>query len=470
MSEPPDDLGTWLSEPVRPLPPPPGAFERISKRARRRKVARGALSAAAAAAVVAAAVAVPRLALPGSNQAKRAFTSVGGGPTAHGTRVTYPSAAHHSSTPTTSSSASTSSPTPGPAAGLAGFRVSSVTFVGTTDGWMIGQAGGTGTCADPVASCTSIAETTDYGQTWHKVPAPSAGAPNGPHGVSQIRFRNSSNGWVFGPELWATHDGGHTWRPIQTHGMRVIALEARNERAFAVWARCLGIGGEVAGDCTSFSLYSTVVSSDHWVPVPRADGLTSPRASSALLVLTNTQGYLLAPNGELLSGPTDSIVGWGPVSSNALPVRAPCAPGPPLTGGQPTRALLASTGSGLVLACLGAPAGDRQTKTFYYSPDQGATWGRVGTAPQAGIALSLSGTPFGSVMLATNAGIEVADAADGPWRVASGTTTRGGFSYVGMTTDQQGVAIPADSARHALWITLDYGRTWVRTPVLPASS
>ena len=55
-----DPLDRWLNQQVRPLPPPPGTFELITRRARRRKLRRAAVSVASAAAVAAAvAVAVP---------------------------------------------------------------------------------------------------------------------------------------------------------------------------------------------------------------------------------------------------------------------------------------------------------------------------------------------------------------------------------------------------------------------------
>jgi photosystem II stability/assembly factor-like uncharacterized protein len=41
----------------------------------------------------------------------------------------------------------------------------------------------------------------------------------------------------------------------------------------------------------------------------------------------------------------------------------------------------------------------------------------------------------------------------------------GGFSYVGMTTDQQGVALPASPAAGAVWFTFDGGKSWRPSPV-----
>jgi photosystem II stability/assembly factor-like uncharacterized protein len=36
---------------------------------------------------------------------------------------------------------------------------------------------------------------------------------------------------------------------------------------------------------------------------------------------------------------------------------------------------------------------------------------------------------------------------------------------VGMTSPQQGVAVPADTAQHAVWFTFDGGQTWQAAPI-----
>jgi photosystem II stability/assembly factor-like uncharacterized protein len=51
------------------------------------------------------------------------------------------------------------------------------------------------------------------------------------------------------------------------------------------------------------------------------------------------------------------------------------------------------------------------------------------------------------------------------WAAAQGALPYGGFSYVGMTSPQQGVAVPADTTQHAVWFTFDGGRTWRASPI-----
>ena len=61
MDDKHDDLDTWLNARVDPMPPPPGTFDLIKRRARRRKYRKLAVTAGAAAVIVAAAVTVPQV-------------------------------------------------------------------------------------------------------------------------------------------------------------------------------------------------------------------------------------------------------------------------------------------------------------------------------------------------------------------------------------------------------------------------
>ena len=355
-----------------------------------------------------------------------------------------------------------------------------MTFVGADTGFVLGQAGIPGQCGPPRKYiCTSIAGTTDHGGTWHGVKAPVTGAPAGPAGVSQVRFYNTSDGWAFGPQLWATHDGGQHWKHIDTHGLRVTTLEAAGQRVFAVWAQCSGTGPDFAADCTSSALYSASPGSDQWAPVPGAGpGYSlSGTAGSAALVLSPSRGYLLAPDGTLLSGPVASAGAWQPVTSTgtgstspspgtASPSPAPCEPGPAQADGQPSGALLTgTTSSRLVLVCPSPATGATQAKQVYTSADNGQQWQKAGTAPAAGTATSVAGTAAGTIVLATTAGLQVSTDGGTSWAAGRGALPSGGFSYVGMTSANQGVAVPADVSQHAVWFTFDGGQSWHASPV-----
>jgi photosystem II stability/assembly factor-like uncharacterized protein len=443
-----DDLDSWLDGRVEPLPPPPGTFELIKRRARRRKYGRLAVGASAAAVIVAAAVTVPQMVnLPVANP----VTAAGEG---HASTALPKSSAP----PSTASSSATLAPSSAPAPVPPDFRPTSVTFIGTHTGWVIGQAGTPGRCATQY--CTSMARTDDAGKTWAGVPAPVTGPADGATGVGQVRFLNRSDGWAYGPQLFATHDGGRSWSQVGTSGLRVTDLETVGDRAFALFASCTGTGAAFAAGCTSYTLYSSSASADSWAPVGSATSGLAGGASS--LVLTGTRGYLLAPDRMLYSGPVNGSAPWQPVKA------IPCPVGTPLAGGQPTGALLAAaSAANLVLVCASSSVpGTQQAKDVFTSADGGIVWQNAVAAPALGLATSVAATPIGTV-LATTRGIDVQTAGSATWQAATlnGPLPAGGFGYVGMTTDEQGIALPANPAAGTVWFTFDGGKNWAPSGV-----
>jgi hypothetical protein len=469
--DPRDNVDAWLSERIEPLPPPPGTFDLIKRRARRRKYRRLAITATSAAVLVAAAVTVPQVVnlpmlspSPGQSQA-----AVAGHPPSSAKPTTQSSGASSAA----ASGATLIPPVP------ADFRPTSVTFVSTRTGWVIGQAGTPGNCATQY--CTSVARTGDAGRTWSGVPAPLTGAPDGATGVSQLRFLNLSSGWAFGPGLFVTHTGGKTWTPVDTGGLRVTELETVGNRVFALWASCTGTGAAYASNCTSFTLYSASAAGGGWAPVGAATtGLTSGTVGEAAsLALTGSRGYLLAPDGTLYAGPVDGSAAWRKVASlpdacgtgvqpgQTQPGQAQSGQSQP-GGTQPGQTLFAAvSASDLSLACLAPgrhinPAAPAEQKLIFSSPNGGVSWLRMGQAPTAGIASSLAASPSQSLVLATDRGIEVLPRGEITWRAATLTAAvpAGGFSYVGMTTDDQGIALPADPSAGTVWFTYNGGQTW----------
>jgi hypothetical protein len=196
-----DDVDAWLSERIEPLPPPPGTFDLIKRRARRRKYRKLAITAGSAAVIVAAAVTVPQVVnLPVLNPKPTAAPVAG----AHNATTSQPASSSASGNASAAASSAVPTRLAGPVPG--NFRPTSVTFVGPRTGWVIGQALTPGHCASQF--CTSVAVTRDAGKTWAGVPAPMAGPADGASGLSQIRFLNLKNGWAYGPQLYATHTSG----------------------------------------------------------------------------------------------------------------------------------------------------------------------------------------------------------------------------------------------------------------------
>ena len=464
-----DPLDNWLDEQVQPLSPPPGTFEMITRRARRRKIRKLTVTVVSAAAVAAAVVvAVPALTSmhlttssvpvnPAAGQSA-ASHSVSQSPSSASLETPSPSQ-FPSQTPSPGSSASVLSPPHGPVP--ANFQPSSVTFISTDNAWVIGQAGTPGKCANTnPAICTSVAWTSDAGKTWHGAPAPNTGAPSGPTGVGGIRFLDGINGWAFGPELWATHDAGHTWHQVPTDGRRVTDLEAVGNRAYALFASCSGTHAfSYADGCTSYTLMTATADSDEWAPAGQATTGLTALGNGASITLTGSEGYLVSPDGTLYSGPIGGA--WKQAG------KLPCLTGTPQPSGLPLGTLLAVAGGGgaprLTAVCVG-PAPNEPSRVF--TSGDGASWTQQPAAAWGSLAVpvdptSLTAAPDGTLVLATSHGLYVLPSGASQWKAATAANAPSrGFSYVGMTTNSQGVALPADTTRHEIWMTFDGGLTW----------
>ena len=489
MSNHRDKIDSWLDADVQPLPPPPGTFERLSRRARRRKAARAIASATGAALLVSGLAFAPRVA--GSLLGHQASPAAPGQHSAITGQLARPAPSRPArSRGAVASRSATAIPAPAGNSSLspagsgqpvpAGFRPTSVTFIGINTGAVIGQAGIPGRCGPPqAAACTSLAGTSDYGQTWYGISAPVTGPPAASAGVSGLRFLNASDGWAFGPQLWVTHNGGAHWAMESTHGLRVTSLETAGNRAFALFASCAGTGADFAAQCISFRLYSSGAGSDSWHPVPgaarnlRATGTPAGQAATASLVLAAGPvsdpaagtGYLLAPSGAVLSGP----LAGGPWT---VAGQAPCRSAVVPASGQAAGTMLTAGSDQLFVACTSTavPGTRLYVKNVYASADGGQSWQPTGTVRGPGIATSLAAAQGGLVVLATTTCIDVSADGGANWRQVYGSPPgagagRTGFSYVGLTDQQHGVAVPADAGLHEVLITVDGGSTWRRSAI-----
>ena len=453
MTDHRDPIEAWLSADVELLPPRPGTFERVRRRARRRKAIRTLSAAGGAAVIVVAVVTLPQVAgslWPGQPSANKvnSATASPGTKSAGGSRNASPtstvSAPHQQGQPLSSASSGPQPPV--------SFEPTSVSFVGPRTGAVLGQGGKA--CARGL--CTAIAGTRDFGSNWSAMAAPATGAPNGSSGVSQIRFLNLRDGWAYGPALYVTHDGGATWRPDSALPGRVIDLGAVGDRVFALSASCAGQGRAFASGCTNFALYSAPAGSDRWQPVIGASGQGAVMPGS--LQLTASTGYLLADH-RIYSGPV-TPGSWHAATGAPGAVQPPC-----LRPASQDLALIAPSGSNLYLACspagVGAPEHAPARLTLYLSADAGQSWQPRGTVRARGSATSVAVSSAGVVVLATTSGLWWSPDAS-TWQRASlgGTSPAGGFGFVDMTNAQLGVAVPADGALHEVFTTQDGGMTW----------
>jgi hypothetical protein len=467
VTDPRDQLDDWLATEVTPLGPPPGTLERVRRRSRQRKARQVAVASAACAVVIGAGVAAPQviaslrtggsrpLAVSQGNSPRTQVPSVQpttGGPSPEAT-ISGPIQLQQR---TTLSATSSGTVPPAP------FRPTSVTFVGTGQGGLVGAVIGQAGPPCATADCTSLAGTSNYGRSWYGVSAPLAPGPEGDAGVSQLRFANLHDGWAFGPGLYETTGGGWPWQPVNTAGQRVIDLEASGQEALAIFATCTGTGAYYATDCTSFALYQGSAGSTAFTPVavPASyQHMSATPPSTAELVIAAGSGYLLTPSGAVLSGP---VAGGAWTQAG----QAPCTPTVAASAGTPDGALLAANSQQLMLICPAQP-GVAGGQVALYTSLTGASWQLAGPVPVSGTPTSLGTAASGQAVLVTTAGIYYSTDGGTTWQTSSvsGTAPAGGFSYVGMTNQSQGVAVPAAASLGEVYVTSDGGQTWDPSPI-----
>ena len=195
-------------------------------------------------------------------------------------------------------------------------------------------------------SAVAIRKTADGGLHWSRVAAPPARwggiAPDGnghiPAGaVTSVLFADARDGWAYGPGLWATHDGGLTWRRVATHGQTVQGMAATGGRAVAVFLNC---DPRACEGPVTFTVETTPARADAWRPVPGATGQGIPsvtaQAGRVFLVVSPSGEGPYTKDARLLAGPADG-------SARLVSRRIPCHPG--------AIALSATTARHLVLGC-----------------------------------------------------------------------------------------------------------------------
>jgi photosystem II stability/assembly factor-like uncharacterized protein len=327
----------------------------------------------------------------------------------------------------------TTSTTPtAPVLALTAFHPGSVTFVSADDGFVIGAA----TCS--TGTCTMLAKTTDGGHSWSAVGVVPVAIAGASADVSKVRFADSLDGWAFGPQLWSTHDGGHTWHQI-AESSAVSDVEAA---AGVVYAN------------VGTTLERSTVSSDSFAAVSGAP------AGSGLIVLHGKAVWLLYSSGAHDYSVSSDGVSWRTVAD-------PCAAEPDQLG---LAGVAPVTASSVYLLCAGDAGAGSVTKAVLYSTDGGIHGTATTTAPSRG------GDPAG--IAAASTAIVVVPAQSGAswiYRTSDGGHTwaaaldKGdggvGFSDVGFTTPTQGVAMYGrpdgmSGSPSALLMTRDAGTTW----------
>jgi photosystem II stability/assembly factor-like uncharacterized protein len=340
--------------------------------------------------------------------------------------------------------------------GAGALTVLSASFVSASEGWLLATP-----CADQVQTCRTIVvrKTVDGGRTWSEAHAPDAppadmfqGSPPAT-AVGTILFSNARSGWVFGPALWQTSDGGRTWRKMKGPGGPVQDLGVAGDRVLAITSRCRD--GESA--CI-LRVYSAPDGSDNWRALP---GAIAAGVQSAQLAVSDDVAYVFAIARDfgkplLLAGPVNGSAPWRPTAD-------PCT-------GAWSGALAAAPGGWLFLGCGLEPGAGNQVKAAYLSHDGARSWRKLASPPfggyLAGASMSTGGTIFLSgermdVYISWDRGRSWHES---PSLENAAGLAEAGFPLVGLTvTDTQEIAFQEGAFPQQVWLSRDGGRHW--TPV-----
>lgn len=238
-----------------------------------------------------------------------------------------------------------------------GFEADSASFVSAQTGFVLG----TRHCSE--LPCKALLEkTVDGGKTWTSVPVPAVSlvptfTASPASAVSTVRFENATDGWLFGPSLWATTDGGAQWHQVSMSG-KVIALAAADGVAFAATE-------PVNGGLNQARLYQNQAGGTTWAHV------SGVAPADALTVSGHSVWAGLAPS---MSTSTDSGKHW-----SKLPFSCPA-------GRPDPTALAAASPADVALACTNPafPQPGFSQKNVYTSANGGRTFLLAGHPAEPG--------------------------------------------------------------------------------------
>jgi len=282
--------------------------------------------------------------------------------------------------------------------------------------------------------------------------------------VSEVRFADELDGWIYGPSLFATHDGGDSWQHVSLGGS-VVSLETSGGYVDAVVSPCTG-----DNQCTGpLKLYQAPSTGGAFTSVLSGPSVGSDGAASLDLSLHAPVGF------AKMSGfgqPTASIYATSSLAAGSGGWKAfpnPCASA--TDPGSWVVAFVAPNTTGLYTLCGGQAALVSEEKTLVKTVN--GVSAVAGTPPFGGDAEALAATASGTLVVAAATFLYRSTDGGASWTTAetySFADGSMGFNDLGFTTATQGAAVhglpgpPADFASQLL-MTTDGGATWTVMPI-----
>jgi photosystem II stability/assembly factor-like uncharacterized protein len=341
----------------------------------------------------------------------------------------------------------------------AGFEPAGASFVSTRRGWALGRVG----CDD----CAALRMTVDGGRSWTPLPSPRAplwfyGGQDDLRAVTDVAFADTANGFLFGPGLLVTSDGGLTWRrqslpPIQ-------ALMLAGGHAYALTR-------PRAED--RMDLWRTRIGSDRWTRVsPPIAPSSWPTSVSRLQLAAEGGTVVLLQAGY--NGPLGGVPQARPgplwVSCNFgltwRPLPAPCTR---TDGGAALIGIARAHPEAWLVDCFNNEQSSQAQDTqhhLYGTADAGRSWIRLADPTRHNLPALLADNGEGHAFLATEGGRgdALVGTFDGArhWHplLESGGSFFGWADLRFITASTGFVVGPTHYSTEHLYRTDDGGRTW----------
>ena len=330
----------------------------------------------------------------------------------------------------------------------AGFEAQSVSFVSARIGFVLG----TRDCS--TLPCTALLEkTVNGGTTWSPVSAPAVSlvprfTTSPASAVSSVRFENANDGWLLGPGLWVTANGGKKWHRVKAVPGEIIDLAVSDGEVY--------VSAEPAtGGLDQARLYESRVGTSKWTRVPKV-------TPQNLLTVFGHAVWAGSANGVApgLWTSTDGGRRWSKLAFKCPKVALSAS------------AVAAASASDVAIACSdqGYPQPGLSVKEVFTSRNGGRTFHLVGRPPEAGQVYGLA-MPMGKPRLIT---LNAASGASYLYQSANGGKTwrthvyyDGGLgfrdlAYVSATTGYviHFMGSPVIGYSDGLMKTTNAGRSW----------
>lgn len=348
--------------------------------------------------------------------------------------------------------------------GLAYSQLADMSWVSAADGWALAaQPCTTGTCA-------RLARTTDGGAHWQALPDPPATIEDGTVDcskvacVSEVRFASRTVGYLYGPALVMTSDGGRTWRAQPGPQVETLAIAGR--QAYRV---AYGHGG-CPGPCQP-ALQRAAIGSTAWQPlISELSG-----QSVAAQIAASGSAMLLAMFGNQAAGAgfAQAVVYRSADGGTTWQQRTDPCSGRGTGGKREEEDLtdLAGAAGGFFAGLCSPRTG---SGTFVVtSSDGGQSWRTAGALPKVQALTLLAAASPATLAVSTGATggngaftarLLVTTDAGRHWATAAAETQQilqaGVPAWLGFQTSQTGWWI---SGPHSIWSTKDGGLHWART-------